>query len=179
MFETIFEEDCFGLPELPDFSGTETAGAEEKNRNKNRKRIRIRNERDTEAVGEALARAAACGDVIALIGDLGAGKTTLTKSIARGLGVTEEITSPTFTVVQEYHSGRMPLFHFDLYRVHDPDELFEIGAEEYLFGKGLSVVEWADLSAELIPDDALILTIRYGSAPEERIYEFSRKERER
>ncbi len=152
---------------------------EEENKNTNRKRIRIQSKRDTEAVGEALARAAVRGDVIALIGDLGTGKTTLTKSIARGLGVTEEITSPTFTVVQEYHSGRMPLFHFDLYRVHDPDELFEIGAEEYLFGDGLSVVEWADLNEELIPEGALILNICYGSAPEERIYEFSRKEQGR
>ena len=107
---------------------------------------------------------------MALSGDLGTGKTALTKAIAEGLGVRELITSPTFTIVQEYHSGRLPLYHFDVYRVNDPDELCEIGYEEYFYGQGVCVVEWADLIEELLPPDALKILITYGELPEERIY---------
>lgn len=141
-------------------------------------RIIINNEEDTRNVGHLLAEQAEAGGVIAMIGDLGTGKTTLTKYIAEGLGVAEEITSPTFTVVQEYHSGRIPLYHFDLYRVNDPDELFEIGCEEYIYGGGLSVVEWADLCYDIIPAGAVVLRINYGENDGGRVYEFSRKEEE-
>ena len=143
-----------------------------------KEKIIIKNEEDTRNIGLALAAEAEAGGVIAMIGDLGTGKTTLTKYIAEGLGVTEEITSPTFTVVQEYHSGRIPLYHFDLYRVNDPDELFEIGCEEYIYGGGLSVVEWADLCYDTIPEGAVVLRINYGENDGERVYEFSRKEEE-
>lgn len=142
------------------------------------KRIIIKNEEDTRCIGHALAESAEAGDVIALVGELGTGKTTLAKYIAEGLGVGEEITSPTFTVVQEYHSGRLPFYHFDIYRVNDVDELFEIGSEEYIYGGGVSVVEWADLCWEIIPEGAIIVRIAYGARECERVYEILCKEEE-
>ena len=110
------------------------------------------------------------GQVIALVGDLGTGKTTLTKYIACGLGVTETVSSPTFTIVKEYYSGRIPLYHFDVYRIGDPDELFNIGADEYFDGSGLCVVEWADMVEEELPEDSLYIYIEYGEKEGERIY---------
>ena len=100
------------------------------------KLLHIASEKETERIGEAIGRAAEPGTVVALIGDLGTGKTTLTKSIARGLGVTETVTSPTFNIIREYKSGRIPLYHFDVYRIGDPDEMFELGYEEYFFERG-------------------------------------------
>jgi tRNA threonylcarbamoyladenosine biosynthesis protein TsaE len=107
--------------------------------------------------------------VIALVGDLGLGKTTLTKAIAAGLGIREEIVSPTFTLLAQYESGRLPLYHFDVYRVHDEEELFELGFMEYLEGKGLCVVEWADLAKDLMPQDALWVRLVWDAAGKERI----------
>ena len=133
--------------------------------------IRLDGEAATKEYGYRLAEEAVPGQVIALIGDLGAGKTTLTKYIAEGLGVTEHVQSPTFTIVREYHSGRMPLYHFDVYRIDDPDEMFEIGYEEYFYGDGLCVVEWADKIEELLPEDTRIIHLSYGGAEEERIVE--------
>ena len=132
--------------------------------------VLIRNEEDTRAFGHQLAEKLQPNTVIALIGDLGTGKTTLSRYIAEGLGVQETITSPTFTVVLEYHSGRLPLYHFDVYRVNDPDDLFEIGAEEYFYKGGVSIVEWADQVAEILPDDTLCIFIEYGEKEGERIY---------
>ena len=132
--------------------------------------LSIRNEEDTRNFGHELARRLEPGSVVALIGDLGTGKTTLSKYIAEGLGITEVVTSPTFTIVQEYHSGRLPLYHFDVYRIGDISEMEELGYEEYFFGEGVSLVEWADIIRELLPDEALIIRIEYGSQPEERIY---------
>ena len=100
----------------------------------------IRGERETEEFGRSLAEKLEAGDVLALIGDLGTGKTTLTKSIAKGLGIGEMITSPTFTIVSEYFSGRLPLFHFDVYRLSGEDEAFEAGLEEYFDRGGISVI---------------------------------------
>ena len=133
--------------------------------------IRLDGEAATKEYGYRLAEEAVPGQVIALIGDLGAGKTTLTKYIAEGLGVTEHVQSPTFTIVREYHSGRMPLYHFDVYRIDDPDEMFEIGYEEYFYGDGLCVVEWADKIEELLPEGTRIIPLSYGGAEEERIVE--------
>lgn len=130
----------------------------------------LRNEQEVTEYGIRLGEEARPGQVIALTGDLGAGKTTLTKAIAIGLGVSEMITSPTFTIVKEYRSGRLPLFHFDVYRIGDIDEMYELGYEEYFYGDGLCVIEWADLIEELIPEDALRISIAYGSSEEERIY---------
>ncbi|MGI6721525.1 MAG: tRNA (adenosine(37)-N6)-threonylcarbamoyltransferase complex ATPase subunit type 1 TsaE [Anaerovoracaceae bacterium] len=137
------------------------------------KELVMKNEEDTRAFAARLAGEAEPGQVIALIGDLGTGKTTLTRYIARELGIRENITSPTFTIIREYKSGRLPLYHFDVYRVSDPDELFEIGYEEYFYGDGLCIVEWADLIEELLPPDARRIYMEYGSGENERIYRCS------
>ena len=107
---------------------------------------------------------------IIFYGPPGTGKTTLTKAIAAGLGVTDVITSPTFNIVKQYDSGRLPLYHFDVYRIGDVDEMYEIGYEEYFFGDGVCVIEWADLIEEIIPDDAVRIEIEYGEKEGERIY---------
>lgn len=134
------------------------------------KLLHIASEQETKQIGEAIGRASEPGTVVALIGDLGTGKTTLTKSIARGLGVTETVTSPTFNIIREYKSGRIPLYHFDVYRIGDPDEMFELGYEEYFYGDGICVVEWADIIEELLPEDAVIIRIERGADEEEREY---------
>ena len=132
--------------------------------------IIIRNESETEKFGIGLAGKLDPGAVIALEGDLGTGKTTLTKSIARGLGIDDVITSPTFNIVKEYRSGRLPLYHFDVYRIGDVDEMYEIGYEEYFYGDGVCIIEWADLIEDIIPDDAIRIRIEYGDKEGERIY---------
>ncbi len=132
--------------------------------------LHIASEQETEQLGERIGQTAKPGTVIALIGDLGTGKTTLTKSIARGLGVTETVTSPTFNIIREYKSGRIPLYHFDVYRIADPDEMFELGYEEYFYGDGICVVEWADIIEDLLREDAVIFYIERGASEEEREY---------
>lgn len=130
----------------------------------------IKNEYETKEFGRKLGAEAQAGSVIALIGDLGTGKTTLTKAIAKGLGVKDVITSPTFNIVKQYESGRLPLYHFDVYRIGDIDEMYELGYEEYFYGNGVCVIEWADIIGELIPQDAVIIEIEYGEKEGERIY---------
>lgn len=132
--------------------------------------INIQNEKETEKFGINLASEVKAGTVIALYGDIGAGKTTLTKSIAKGLGVEDVITSPTFNIVKEYDGGRLPLYHFDVYRIGDVDEMYELGYEEYFFGNGVCVVEWADIIEDIIPEEALKIYIEYGKNEGERIY---------
>lgn len=131
----------------------------------------IKNENEAREFALELAKNLAPGSVIALKGELGTGKTILTKYIAEGLGISEVITSPTFTIIHEYRSGRLPMYHFDVYRLCDEEEMYELGYEEYFFGDGVCVVEWADTIEELIPEDAVWINIKYGSGPEERIYE--------
>ena len=133
----------------------------------------IRNENDTRDFAYEMAKDLKAGDVIALVGDLGTGKTTLTQYLAKALGIEEYITSPTFNIVSEYHSGRLPLYHFDVYRLCDIEDMYEIGYEEYFFGDGVSIVEWADMVEELIPENAKIIFIDYGSNEGERIYRCS------
>lgn len=133
----------------------------------------IRNENDTRDFAFELAKDLKAGDIVALVGDLGTGKTTLTQYIAKALGIKEYITSPTFNIVSEYHSGRLPLYHFDVYRLCDIEDMYEIGYEEYFFGDGVSIVEWADMVEELIPEDAKIIFIDYGTNEGERIYKCS------
>lgn len=141
-----------------------------KNNEEDFRSLSIRNEEETRAFGHQLANQLEPGSVVALIGDLGTGKTTLSKYIAEGLGITEVVTSPTFTIVQEYYTGRLPLYHFDVYRIGDISEMEELGYEEYFFGDGVSLVEWADIIQELLPEEARIIRIEYGREPEERIY---------
>ena len=113
---------------------------------------------ETEAVGAALATQLTPGAVIAYRGDLGAGKTAFTRGLARGLGVTDPVTSPTYTIVNEYLSGRMPLFHFDMYRLRSGDDLFDIGWEDYLERGGVCAVEWSENVAEAL-ENPLVVTI--------------------
>lgn len=138
--------------------------------NENVRTINISNEAEAEAFGRNLAAELKAGDVIALIGDLGTGKTTLTKAIAAGLGVTERVSSPTFTIVKEYRSGRLPLFHFDVYRLSCGEELLDAGGEEYLYGDGVSVIEWADLVRDVLPKHTRFITLSYGEQEGERVY---------
>ncbi|MBE6008523.1 MAG: tRNA (adenosine(37)-N6)-threonylcarbamoyltransferase complex ATPase subunit type 1 TsaE [Lachnospiraceae bacterium] len=113
---------------------------------------------ETKALGEKIAQSAKEGSVFCLSGDLGVGKTVFTKGFAAGLDVDEYITSPTFTIVNEYE-GRLKFYHFDVYRITDPDELFDIGFEEYIYGNGVCLIEWAEIVKEDIPDGAIWITI--------------------
>ena len=113
---------------------------------------------ETQALGQRLAKRLLPGDVIAYFGDLGAGKTALTRGIAQGLGVTDLVTSPTYTIVNEYLTGRIPLFHFDMYRLGSSDELFDIGWEDYLSRGGVCAVEWSE-NVEDALRDAIHITI--------------------
>ena len=136
--------------------------------------ILIQNESQMQQFGLLLGRCLNAGDIVGLTGDLGAGKTTLTKSIAKGMGIEEHITSPTFTIVNEYDGdeakGLIPLYHFDVYRISDEEELYDIGYEEYFFSKAACVIEWANLIPNLMPEESLWLDLRLGmNDPEERI----------
>lgn len=102
-------------------------------------------------LGEELGRRAQPGELYTLVGDLGVGKTVLTQGVAAGLGIQEPICSPTFTIVQEYEGGRMPFYHFDVYRIGDVEEMEDIGYEDYFYGQGLTMVEWANLIQEALP----------------------------
>lgn len=133
----------------------------------------MKSEADTAEFGKNLADELKPGDVLGLIGDLGTGKTTLTKYIAEGLGITENVTSPTFTIVNEYHTGRLPLFHFDAYRLEGQGDAFEIGIEEYFDRGGVSIIEWADMIAEILPDDTKLIFMEYGEKEGERVYKCS------
>lgn len=135
------------------------------------RKLILKNEEETRAFGLELGASLRKGDIVALIGDLGTGKTALTKYIAEGLGIRETITSPTFTIVQEYRQGRPPLYHFDVYRIGDPEEMYELGYEEYFYGDGVCVIEWADLIEELLPEYTKVIRIEYGKNQEERIYQ--------
>lgn len=114
---------------------------------------------ETFAAGKKLGLLAQPGGICTLGGELGAGKTVFTQGIAAGLGIREQVSSPTFTIVQVYEGGRMPLYHFDAYRIGSVEEMEEIGCEEYFYGDGLCVVEWAERIGELIPDAAARITI--------------------
>ncbi len=114
---------------------------------------------DTYALGEKIASKAYKGQIFCLNGDLGVGKTVFTQGFATGLGITEPISSPTFTIVQVYEEGRLPLYHFDVYRIGDISEMEEIGYEDYFFGDGVCLVEWATLIRELLPEKVTVITI--------------------
>ena len=124
---------------------------------------------ETEAVGASLAAELKPGSVIAFTGDLGAGKTAFTRGLARGLGVEERVTSPTFTIVNEYEGGRLPLFHFDMYRLGSSDELFDIGWEDYLSRGGVCAVEWSENIADALEEGTIRVDIRRGEHDDQRI----------
>ncbi|MDO5040265.1 tRNA (adenosine(37)-N6)-threonylcarbamoyltransferase complex ATPase subunit type 1 TsaE [Clostridium sp.] len=115
---------------------------------------------ETTNIGRQLGKILNPGDIVCLTGDLGTGKTHITKGIAEGLSITENITSPTFTIVNEYDSGRLKLYHFDVYRVSDPDEIYAIGFDDYIFGEGVSIIEWANYIEEILPKDYLHIYIQ-------------------
>ena len=116
-------------------------------------------EQDTYDLGKKLGESCKAGDIILLNGDLGVGKTIFTKGFGKGLGIEEPISSPTFTIMQIYEQGRLPLYHFDVYRIADPEEMDEIGYEDYFFGEGVCLIEWASLIEELIPEHATEIRI--------------------
>ena len=115
--------------------------------------------KETFDLGVKIGQEACAGQVYSLIGDLGVGKTLFTQGVARGLGIGEAVSSPTFTIVQIYESGRLPFYHLDVYRIADVSEMDEIGYEDYFFGDGLCIVEWADMIEELLPDHYGRITI--------------------
>ena len=114
---------------------------------------------ETFELGYRLGQQASEGTVFSLEGDLGVGKTVFTQGFAEGLGVTEPVDSPTFTIIKVYDDGRLPFYHFDVYRIGDVSEMDEIGYEDYFFGEGVAMVEWANLIEEIIPEDAISITI--------------------
>ena len=114
---------------------------------------------ETFAAGRKLGLTARPGEVYTLNGELGVGKTVFTQGVAAGLGIAEHVNSPTFTIVQVYETGRMPFYHFDVYRIGDIEEMDEIGYEDYFYGDGICVIEWAERIRELIPEDARSITI--------------------
>ena len=121
--------------------------------------IETRTPQETFALGESLGEKAKPGQIYTLVGDLGVGKTVFTQGLAKGLGIEESINSPTFTIVQVYEEGRLPFYHFDVYRIGDIEEMDEIGYEDYFFGEGICLVEWANLIEELLPEDAIPIKI--------------------
>ena len=124
---------------------------------------------ETRDAGAKLAERLHPGDVVVLEGDLGAGKSELTRGIARGLGVRETVTSPSFTILNVYESGRVPLYHFDWYRLESADELYEMGLDEYLGGDGIAVVEWPGRCPEAVPENALRIRLEQAGENERKI----------
>lgn len=119
---------------------------------------------ETFALGKKLGEEAGAGAVFTLNGDLGVGKTVFAQGFAEGLGITGGVNSPTFTILQVYEEGRLPLYHFDVYRIEDPEEMYEVGFDEYLYGQGVCLIEWAEMVAEMLPEDYTAVTIE--KAPE-------------
>ena len=134
-------------------------------------KIITHSETETYELGRELGARAAAGGIWCLDGDLGTGKTVFTKGFAAGLGVTEPVVSPTFTIIHEYYDGRLPLYHFDVYRIEDPDEMLMLGYEEYFYGEGVCLIEWASQIEELIPSEAhhVLIEKDYSAADDCRV----------
>ena len=126
-------------------------------------------EQDTEALGRALVQRLQPGAVVAFTGDLGAGKTAFVRGMAQGLGIPQRVTSPTFTIVNEYEGGRLPLFHFDMYRLGSADELYDIGWEDYLARGGVCAVEWSENVSDALEPGAIRVDIRRGPEEDDRV----------
>ena len=114
---------------------------------------------DTYQYGYDCGKNAKCGQAYCLYGDLGVGKTVFTQGFAAGLGITEPVSSPTFTIIQEYDEGRLPFYHFDVYRISDPEEMYEVGFDEYIEGEGVCFIEWANLIDDILPQRRIEITI--------------------
>lgn len=132
------------------------------------KEYQTNNEEETRAVAREFAQVLKPGDMVCLYGDLGSGKTTFSQAAIKALGVEEQVTSPTFTIVHEYE-GKFPVYHFDVYRVHSEEDLFEIGYEEYFFGNGVCFVEWADFISELLPEKIYKVYLKYTEEDDGRM----------
>ncbi len=130
--------------------------------------IDILNQEELENLAKRLGKLVGPGDILCMTGDLGAGKTTFTQAFASGLEVEEYVTSPTFTLIQEY-DGRLPLYHFDVYRINHVSEMEDIGYEEYFYGEGVCVIEWASLIEEVLPKDRLWMEIKVTGVESRRI----------
>lgn len=130
--------------------------------------IKLKNLEETNEFGVKLGQLLKTGDILCLNGDLGAGKTTLTKSIGIGLGVQEYITSPTFALINQYN-GRIPVYHFDVYRLENVNEIYDLGFDDYFYGKGVCIIEWADKIETMIPKDRIVIDIKNGNNIDERI----------
>ena len=125
-------------------------------------KIEVFSEKETKNIAYNIAKNAKKGDIYCLCGDLGAGKTSFSKGFCEGLLIDDEITSPTFTIVNEYTSGTLEFYHFDVYRINDIEELYDIGYEEYFFGNGVCLIEWAELIKDIIPKNATWINISKG-----------------
>lgn len=136
------------------------------------KTFELTSKEETMALGEEIAPSLKAGDVLVLNGDLGAGKTTFTKGLAKGLGVKEIVKSPTFTIIREYQSGRLPLYHMDVYRLEDGGAE-DLGLEEYFDGDGVSVVEWAQFAEDELPDDYLSISFKRTDRENNRVITLS------
>ena len=121
--------------------------------------IETRSPEETFELGKKIGEAAKPGQVYTLNGDLGVGKTVFTQGVAAGLGITESVSSPTFTIVQVYEEGRLPFYHFDVYRIGDIEEMEEIGYDDYFFGEGICLIEWAELIRDILPEKRIEITI--------------------
>ena len=121
--------------------------------------IETRDPEETFEVGRTIGMNAKPGQIYTLTGDLGVGKTVFTQGVAAGLGITEPVNSPTFTIIQEYEDGRLPFYHFDVYRIGDLEEMEEIGYDDYFFGQGICLIEWAELIEEILPEKRIEVTI--------------------
>lgn len=127
-------------------------------------KIETKNARETFQLGEKIGKKALPGQIYTLNGDLGVGKTVFTQGVASGLGIREPVNSPTFTILQEYEGGRLPFYHFDVYRIGDIEEMEEIGYDDYFFGEGICLIEWAQLIEEILPENVISVTIEKNPA---------------
>lgn len=126
--------------------------------------IETKNAKETFQLGEKIGEKALPGQIYTLNGDLGVGKTVFTQGVASGLGIREPVNSPTFTILQEYEGGRLPFYHFDVYRIGDIEEMEEIGYDDYFFGEGICLIEWAQLIKEILPENVISVTIEKNPA---------------
>ena len=126
--------------------------------------IETKNAKETFQLGEKIGEKALPGQIYTLNGDLGVGKTVFTQGVASGLGIREPVNSPTFTILQEYEGGRLPFYHFDVYRIGDIEDMEEIGYDDYFFGEGICLIEWAQLIKEILPENVISVTIEKNPA---------------